>query len=152
VFTELLRKIEAHSLAKSAAKMHAELAAYSTLSDFEGEQLIERLIDEQAQRVLSMAKWVPQGFKPRLPTELLPTLEPVIDVMITHDPSSPDGLSTAASAMLALAKGALVAQIREDIKAVGLDERRIAELIGEAPDAAVVGQAILAPIAQSLGG
>lgn len=152
VFADLLRKIEVHSLAKSAAKIHAELAAYSTLSEFEGEQLIERLIDGQAQRVFNMAKWVLQGFKPRLPTVLLPALEPAIDAMTAHDSRSPDGLSTMASTTLALAKGALAAQMRADIKAGRLDERRIAELIGEGPGAAVVGQAILAPIVQALSG
>lgn len=151
-FTDFLRKIEAHSLAKSAAKMHAELAAYSTLSEFEVEQLVDRLIDGQAQRVLNMAKWVLQGFKPRLPPELLPALGPVIDAMTAHDPNSTNGLSPMASATLALAKGALAAQMREDIKAGRLDERRIAELMGEGPGAAVVGQAVLAPITQVLGG
>lgn len=34
--------------------MHAELAAYSGLSEFEGEQLVNRLIDGQAQRVLNL--------------------------------------------------------------------------------------------------
>ena len=152
VFTDLLRKIEAHSLAKSAAKMHAELAAYSTLSDFEGEQLVDRLIDGQAQRVLNMAKWVLQGFKPRLPPELLPALGPAIDAITAHDPNSTNGLSPLASATLALAKGALASQMREDIKAGRLDERRIAELMGEGSGAAVVGQAVLAPITQALGG
>lgn len=152
VFTDLMRKIEVHSLAKSAAKMYAELAAYSTLSEFEGEQLVDRLIDGQPQRVLNIVKWVLQGFKPRLPAELLPALGPVIDAMTAHDPSSTNGLSHMASATLALAKGALATQMREDIKAGRLDERRIAELLGEGPGAAMVGQAILAPIVQALGG
>ncbi|PKO28021.1 MAG: hypothetical protein CVU32_01680 [Betaproteobacteria bacterium HGW-Betaproteobacteria-5] len=152
VFTDLMRKIEAHSLAKSAAKMHSELTAYSTLSEFEGEQLVDRLIDGQAQRVLNMAKWVLQGFKSRLPAELLPALGPMIDAMTAYDPSSTNGLSSMANATLALAKGALAAQMREDIKAGRLDERRIAELMGDGPGAAVVGQAILAPITQAPGG
>ncbi len=129
VFTDLIRKIEAHSLAKSAAKMHAELTAYSTLPEFEGEQLVDRLIDVQAQRVLNMAKWVLQGFKARLPVELLPALGPTIDAMTAHDPSSANGLSPMANATLALAKSALAEQMREDIKAGCLDERRIAKLL-----------------------
>lgn len=152
VFTDLMRKIEAHSLAKAAAKMHTELAAYSALSEFEGEQLVNRLIDGQAQRVLNMAKWVLQDFKPRLPAELLPALGSMIEAMTARDPSSTNGLSAMANATLALAKGALAAQMREDIKACRLDERRIAELMGEGPGAAVVGQAVFAPIVQALGG
>lgn len=152
VFTELISKIEARSSDKFAAKMCAELAVYSTLSDFEAEQLIDHLIDGQAQRVLNMVKWVLQSFKPQIPPELLPTLGSAIDAMTAHDPSSANGLSPTASATLALAKGALAAQMREDIKAGRLDERRIAELMGEGPGAAVVGRAILAPIAQALGG
>lgn len=152
VFTDLMRKIEAHSLAKSAAKIHAELAAYSTLSEFEGEQLVDRLIDGQAQRVLNMTKWVLQNFKPRLPAELLPVLGPMIDAMTAHDPNSTNGLSPMANATLALAKSALAAQMREDIKDGRLDERRIAQLMGEGPGAAVVGQAVLTPITQALGG
>ena len=152
VFTDLMRKIEAHSLTKSASKMHAELAAYSTQSELEGEQLVNRLIDGQAQRVLNMAKWVLQGFKPRLPPELLPVLGPAIDAMTAHDPNATNGLSSMASSTLALAKGALAAQMQEDIKAGRLDERRIAELMGEGPGAAVIGQAVLAPIVQALGG
>jgi hypothetical protein len=151
VFTDLFRRIEAHSLAKAAAKMHAELAAYSTLSSFEGDRLIGRVVDGQAQRVLNMAKWVLQNFKPRLPAESLPALGPIVDSMTAHDPNSINGLSPMASATLELAKGALVTQMREDIKAGRLDERRIAELMGEGPGAAVVGAIVLAPITQSLG-
>lgn len=151
VFTGLIRKIEAHSLAKSAAKMHAELTAYSTLSEFERGQLVDRLIDGQAQRVLNMAKWVLQDFKLQLPAELLPVLGPMIDAMTAHDPNSTNGLSPLANATLALAKSALAVQMREDIKAGCLDERRIARLLGEGPGAAVVGQAVLAPITQALG-
>ncbi len=152
VFTDLFRRIEAHSLAKAAAKMHAELAAYSALSSFEGDQLIARVVNGQAQRVLNMVKWVLQNFKPRLPAELLPAFGPVIDSMTAHDPNSINGLSPMANATLELAKGALVAQMREELKAGRLDERRIAELMGEGPGAAVVGKIVLAPIAQSLGG
>jgi hypothetical protein len=152
VFTELLRKIEAHSLGKAAAMMHAELADYSTLSGFEGEQLINRALEGQAQRVLNIAKWVLENFKRQLPAAQFPQLAPMIDAMTAHDPNSANGLSTMASATLGLAIGALAAQMREDIKAGRLDERRIAELMGEGPGAAVVGQVILAPIAQVLGG
>jgi hypothetical protein len=150
VFTDLMRKIEAHSVGKAAAKMHAELAAYTALSEFERERLINRLIDGQAQRVLSTVKWLLQGYKLRLPTELLPALGPVIDAMTAHDPSSTNGLSPVASVTLALAKEALAAQMREDIKAGRLGERRIAALLGEGPGAEVVGQAILTPIVQAL--
>ncbi|SFQ05242.1 hypothetical protein [Variovorax sp. 770b2] len=113
---------------------------------------IGRVVDGQAQRVLNMAKWVLHDFKPRLPAELLPEFGLVIDSMTSHDPNSINGLSPMASATLELAKGALVAQMREDLKAGRLDERRIAELMGEGPGAAVVGKIVLAPIAQSLGG
>jgi hypothetical protein len=152
VFSDLIMRIEAHALAKVAAKMHAELAAYATLPTVEADQLLSRVIDGQAQRVLNLAKWVLQNFKPRLPAELLPALGPLIDSMTAHDPSSLNGLSPMASAALELAKGALVAKMREDIKAGRLDERRIAELIGEGPGAAVVGEMVLAPIVQALSG
>jgi hypothetical protein len=143
VFADLVGKIAAHSLARTAATMHSALAAYSTLSEVEGEELVDQVIDGQAQRVWNLTKWVLQGFKPRLTPELLSALGPVIDAMTAHDPSSANGLSPNASATLALAKRALAAQIRDDIKAGRLDERRIAALIGEGPGAAVVGQAIL---------
>lgn len=146
VFTDLISKIEAYSLAKAASKMHAELATYSTLSEFEGEQLVNRVIDAQAQRVLNVTKWVLQNFKPTLPTELLPALGPMIDSMTAHDPNSINGLSSMANATLELAKMALAAQIRTDIKMGRLNERRIAELMGEGPGAAVVGKAVLAPL------
>jgi len=149
-FTDLIQRIEANSIAKTAAKMHAELSAYSTLSSSEGEQLISRVVDGQAQRVWNMAKWVLQDFKTRLPAELLPILGQSIDAMTAHDPNSINGLSPMANATLELAKGALGAQIREDIGAGRLDERRIAELIGEGPGAAVIGEIVLAPIAQAL--
>lgn len=152
VFTDLIRRIEEHSLRNAAAKMHAALAAYSTLTEFEGEQLIDKALDGQIQRVFNVAKWVLQNFKPKLPAALLPALGPQIDAMTAHDPNSLNGLSDMASATLAIAKGALAAQMREDIKAGRLDERRIAELLGEGPGAAVIGQAVLAPVIQALGG
>lgn len=74
----------------------------------------------------------------------------MIDAMTAHDPSSTNGLSPMANATLALAKGALAAQVREDLGAGRLDERRLMELMGEGPGAAVVGQAVLAPLVQAL--
>ncbi|WP_392416512.1 hypothetical protein [Delftia sp. WSY_7] len=150
VLSDLLRKIEAHSLGKAASKVHAELAGYSALSEFEAEDLLARVIDGQAQRVLNVAKYVLKNFKPHLPAALLPILGPMIDAMTIHDPNSANGLSTKATETLELAKGALASQMREDIKAGRLDERRIAELLGEGPGAAVIGQAVLAPMVQTL--
>ncbi|MEA9822332.1 hypothetical protein VDF98_03835 [Xanthomonas campestris pv. raphani] len=150
VFTDLIQRIEAHSLAKTAAKMHVELAAYSIASYFEGDKLIGRVVDGQAQRVFNMAKWVLKNFKQSLPAELLPVLGPIIDSMTAHDPTSINGLSQMASATLELAKAALVAKMREDIVAGRLDERRIVELMGEGPGAAVVGEIVLAPIMQAI--
>jgi hypothetical protein len=72
--------------------------------------------------------------------------------MTAHDPNSINGLSSMANATLELAKAGLVAQMREDIRAGRLDERRIAELMGEELGAAVVGAKVLAPFAQALAG
>ncbi|WP_088141073.1 hypothetical protein [Achromobacter xylosoxidans] len=152
VFNDLIRRIEAHSLAKAAATIHAELAAYHTLPSSEGVQLIARVIDRQAQRVLNMTKWVLQNFKARLPAQLLHALGPIIDSMTAHDPKSINGLSPMASKALELAKGALAAKMREDMEAGRLDERRIAELMGEGPGAAVIGEIVLAPIVQGCAG
>ncbi len=150
--TDLVRRIEAYSLAKVAAKMHVELAAYSTLSSVEGDLLIARVVDEQAQRVFNMVKWLLRDYKPRLPADLLPALGPSIDSMMARDPNSANGLSPMANATLALAKGALVTQIREDIKSGRLDRRRLEALMGEGPGAAVIGEIILAPVVAALAG
>lgn len=152
MFIDLMRRIEAHSLAKVAAKLHAELAAYSTLSSVDGDLLIARVVDGQAQRVFNIVKWVLQNYKPRLPAELLPVLGPSIDSMMARDPNSANGLSPMANATLALAKGALVAQIREDLEAGQLDQRRLEALLGEGPGAAVVGEIVLTPIVEALSG
>jgi hypothetical protein len=145
VFSDLLRRIGERSLAKSANEMHAELAAYSSMSPVEGGELLRRVVDGQSQRVWNLTKWVLEGFKSKLPI-----CGPMIDSMVAHDPSSPNGLSAMANATFEIAKGALIAQMREDIKAGGLDECRIAALIGERAGAAVVGELVLAPIVQAL--
>ena len=72
--------------------------------------------------------------------------------MTSYDPSSGNGLSAVATAILELAKGALIAQIREDLKADLPDKRRIEELMGRGPGAAIVGAAVLTPITQALSG
>ncbi|KHS84400.1 hypothetical protein [Pectobacterium carotovorum] len=146
VFHDLIARITAHSLAKAAASMHSELATYSSLSPSEGVKLIARVIDGEAQRVLNMTKWVLQGFKQNLPAEWLPALGPIIDSMTAHDPTSINGLSPKASAVLELAKCALADKMLEDIEAGRLDERRIAELMGEGPGAAAVCEMVLEPI------
>lgn len=152
VFTDLLRRISARSLAIAAAKMHAELAAYSTLSGFEGEQLIDKALDSEIQRVFNIATRALHNFKSTLSAEMLPVLGPRIDAMAALDPSSANGLLTTAGATLALAKGAMAEQMREDLDAGRLDERRIAELLGEGPGMAVVARAILGPIVTDFGG
>lgn len=150
VFSDLLRRIEEHSLAKLAKEMHVKLAAYSTMSSIDGDELLLQVVDEQSQRVLNLVKWVLEDCKSRLPAPVIPILGPVIDSMIAHDQRSLNGLSAMANATLELAKSALIAQMREDIKAARLDERRIAALMGEGGGAAVVGELVLAPLLQAL--
>ena len=120
------------------------------MSPVEGDELLRRVVDGQSQRVLNLFKWVLEGFKSKLPVPALRIFGPIIDSMVAHDPSSPNGLSVMANATLELAKGALIAQMRKDIKAGHLDERRIATLLGEGAGAAVVGELVLAPITQAL--
>lgn len=149
VFAELIRRLDEHSLAKTAKKMHTELTAHSSLSSSEGYELIRCVVDRQAQRVLNLATWVIRNFKDQLAHPAHAVVGPMLDSLIARDPQSPNGLSAMASATLELAKGALVAQIQQDIKAGRLDERRIAELMGEGPGAAVVGELVLKPVKEA---
>ncbi|MFS2136492.1 hypothetical protein [Duganella sp. Dugasp56] len=150
IFANLIRRMEEHSLRKAARKMHAELAVFSSLSSVEGDELLCRVVDKQAQRVWNLANWVISNFKLHLAKETGAVIGPMLDMLIARDPSSPNGLSDTASATLELAKSALIAQMRADIKAGFLDERRIEELLGEGPGAAVVGELVLAPVVQAL--
>ncbi len=149
-FTQLMRKIEAHSLAKTAAKMHTALAAYPTLPEFEGELLVNRVIDEQAQRVLNITRWVIRNFDMSLPEDVRSTLSPILHSVLADDPNSVNGLTPMANAFLALAMSSLASQIRIDIKADRLNQRRIAELLGEGPGATVVGSAVLGALLNGL--
>lgn len=150
VFDDLIRRVHEHSLAKTAKKMHSELAAHSSLSPLEGHELIRCVVDRQAQRVLNLTTFVIQNFKEQLTQPDHAAVWPMLDSLIARDPQSPNGLSATASETLELAKGALVVQIQEDIKAGRLDERRIAELIGEGPGAVVVGELVLKPVKEAL--
>lgn len=150
VFSDLLRRIEERSLAKSAKEMHAELVAYYSMSPVEGDELLRRVVDGQSQRVLNLFKWVLEDLKSTLPVPDLRIFSPIIDSMVAHDPSSPNGLSVMANATLELAKGGLIAQMRKDIKAGHLDECRIETLLGERAGAAVVGELVLTTITQAL--
>lgn len=150
VFSDLLRRIGARSLEKSAKAMHSELAAYSSLSPVDGGELLRRVVDGQSQRVLNLVKWMLEDFKSSLPAPALTIFGPMIDSMVAHDPSSLNGLSVMANAMLEIAKGALIDQMREDIKTGCLDEHRIAALIGEGAGAAVVGKPVLALITDAV--
>lgn len=152
VFNDLFQRIQAHSLSKTAEAIHTALAIYPTLSEFEGDQLLARVIDGQAQRILNMTTFVLERFKATLPSDLPSAFGAGIDGMTAYDPSSSNGLSTMATAILELAKGALISQMRDDLKNNLLDRRRIEQLMGEGPGAAVVGAAVLAPITQVLGG
>lgn len=150
VFYDLLRRISKHSLAKSAKEMHVELAAYSSMSPIEGDELLCRVLNKQSQRVLNLLKWVLEDFKSEFTPSTLPIIAPIIDSMVAHDPSSANGLSVMANVTLELAKSALIAQMREDIKAGCLDELRIAALLEERVGAVVVGKLILTKIAQAM--
>lgn len=146
VFSELLRRMTDHALTRLAKKMHAELAAFAGLSSREGEELLRRVVDGQSQQVWNLATWVIQNFKKKIQGSPLSALGPMLDGLVAHDPNSPNGLSVLANATHELAKSALVAQMKEDVKAGRLDERRIAELMGEGPGAAVVGALVLSPV------
>jgi hypothetical protein len=150
VLSNLLQRIGERSLATSAKEMHADLVAYPSMSPAEGDELLRRLVDGQSQRVWNLATWVLKDFKSKLPAPTVPIFGPMIDSMVAHDPSAPNGLSVMANATLELAKDALIAQMREDVRAGRLDERRLAALMGEDAGAAVVGKLVLASIEQAL--
>lgn len=150
IFSDLIRRMEEHSLRKAAKKMHTELALFSSLSSVEADELLCRVVDRQAQRVWNLVNYVIPNFKPHLPKGTGVVIGPLLDMLIARDPNSPNGLSDTASAILETAKSALIAQMRADIKAGVLDERRIEELLGEGPGAAVVGELVLATIMEAL--
>jgi hypothetical protein len=146
VFTGLISRMEEYALRQTAKKMHVELAAYSSMSSVEGDDLLGRVIDGQAQRAWNLANWVILNLKQSLPDPMQAFMGPILDRLVARDPTASNGLSDTATATLQLAKAALVAQLRTDIKAGVLTERRIEELMGKGPGAAVVGELVLVPV------
>ena len=147
-FSELLSRMADYALARLAKKMYADLGAFSNLPERELDALLQRVVAGQSQQVWNLTKWVLNNFKNGFQGPNRTSVGAVVDFLIAHDANSPNGLSSMASAMLELSKSALVFQMKADINAACLDERRIAQLMGEGPGAAIVGTLALLPITE----
>jgi hypothetical protein len=146
VFNTLIKRMVDYALANLAKKMHMEVTSTAGLPAQEAKDIFRIAVESRSQQVLNLTKFVIQNFKSTLNGMPLAVLGPVLDQMIAHDPSKPNGLSDLANVTLELAKSALIEQMKVDMNAGNLDERRIAELMGEGPGAEIVAQLILLPI------
>lgn len=150
IFAELLQRMTDHSLAKTACEMSKELAKAANMSRENAELQIASVLEARTQRVWNLARWFVKHFKESPQGESLRPMWPKLDALVEHHATSANGLSPAATQSFELAKKALLAEMINDYWDGRLDERRLAELMGEGPGAAVVGAAIIQRLLRSL--
>ena len=144
--SELLRKIEAHGLKRTARSIHLKIKDAGKLAPLDRERLFRDVLIEQSQRILNLIRVFVDGIKDREPE-----LSALLCLLLASDASTPNGLTPAATASLELGRSAMQAQMLAEYEQGLLDERRIAELIGKGPGVATVGHAILQPVRLALG-
>lgn len=150
IFADLLKRMTDHSLSKTASEMSKELAKAEYLSREAAELHIAAILEMRSQRVWNLARWFVDRFKESPQGASLRSIWPKLDALVAHDATSANGLSSMAAITFGLAKAALLAEMTKDYWAGRLDERRLAELMGEGPGAAIVGEAIIQPLLFSL--
>jgi hypothetical protein len=150
IFADLLQRMTDHSLARTASEMSKELIKAANFSSEDAELHIAAVLEVRSQRVWNLARWFVEHFKESPQGESLRPLWPQLDALVADDVALANGLSPAATQSLELAKKALLAEMIKDYWDGGLGERRLAELMGEGPGAAVVGAAIIQPLLLSL--
>lgn len=150
LFDDLMMRMSAHSLAKTASEMSDELAEASCLSQGQIERRIADIVEARSQRILNLMLFFVRDFKKSAQGRRFQKIWPIIDTLVELDPMSTNGLSRQATAFFHLAKQAILSTMLDDYKNGRLNERRFAELMGEGPGLAIVGKAILQPVLGAL--
>jgi hypothetical protein len=147
-FTELLARISARNLKKTATEFLDRIRVADQMEATQRRDLFSALLEEHSQRILNLMRFVVENAKKSHP--VLNSLAPLLDPLVAFDPTTVNGLSGEATEALRLAREALLKQMLVDFDAGKLDMDRIALLIGDGPGAAIVGQAIFEPIISKL--
>jgi hypothetical protein len=147
-FSNLLQRISDYHLDAAAEKVLAKVRAASPQTPHDRRTLFQELVEAESQRVLNLMRHVVTGLLASGPN--MQPFEPYLNDLVAAEPNSPNGLTQLAFANLQIAKAALVQRMMDDDSAGQLDPDRIAMLIGGGPGAAVIGEAILAPLREGL--
>lgn len=147
---DLLKRLTDYQLKKLARDMAKAIAPLLAMPSDDARTMLEQIIDEQSQQVWRATTFVVEELRDQLISEGERNYSALLEQMIAHDAGSLTGLSHQAEATLTIAKGALAAQIEQDLSENLLSEDRIADLMGRGPGLHIIGTAVLAPLLNAL--
>lgn len=148
----LLEGIFSWILDQTATELLPQINAARSLDARMRQQRVREVMAGQEQRVFSL---ISQAVK-SLTAQLLANpasaaVAPFLDLLIASDPSSPTGITQAASCALELGMGALTAHICQQLEISDMDLPHMRSLLGAGPGAAIAARAAIRPLAMQLG-
>ncbi|NKK97198.1 hypothetical protein GFM02_02670 [Rhizobium leguminosarum bv. viciae] len=112
---------------------------------------IEKIVGEEAGRVLRLARYVVDGLNARAGDG--PHMKPIIAILaaqIAEDPSRPSGLSAFAESAIGLAAIEMALALLEELKTTSVDLDLLWKYFSSGHGAWVVGQALFRPISEAM--
>jgi hypothetical protein len=151
-FTKLMERLEEHQLLVLVKRMELVIKPTFGMSVHDRRVVLAQVIDKEGQQVWRLLRNVLGGFAELLRKQSREEVAKIVDVMISEDANSGNGLSPSANAGLALAKETLINKIEEEIASGTLDESRLAELMGRGEGMVIVGKPLFDLLLNSLPG
>lgn len=138
-FGALLQKVHEYQLAQAADLLLGAVAGASDLDPVACGAVFDEAVNDQAQRVLNLARHTTRGLAAACAT--FPGLPEAFNALTAAEPSSANGLSPVASQFLWLSQQMIARQMQSDQAAGALDQDRVAQLLGGGAGAHLIGVA-----------
>ncbi|MCR8959869.1 hypothetical protein M0765_019650 [Variovorax sp. S2] len=141
---QLLAKIERKELDQLLDELHPVLAASAALDQSERLACIQKIVTNQAQRILMLLKYAAAGLAKQFEASYLAdVVRDEIDSFIQSDATTPSGLSGKTERLLALALDRFAKDLLDRVESGGLDRASLESLLNGGLGAAVVGPVLM---------
>lgn len=144
-FDAFMRRVTDYRLQEDARPFHVRLIAACALTPAERRSVVDRVVEENAQRVLNMIHYVASDLRRQADTtsKANRTIVAYLDAMFPENQEPSPFYAAASSDIQAAARRAIAQAIDEDLMRNALDIDRLAMLLGGGPGAAVAGEAVM---------
>lgn len=144
-FEAFMRRVIDHRLQEDMRPVLARLLEAKALGSGERRSEVDRIVDENAQRILNLIHYVASDFRRQadVTNQASRTIVTYLDAMFPEDKEPSPAFETASDNLQATARQAVAQTLDDELASDSLDLNRLSMLMGGGPGAELVGRAVL---------